>query len=177
MNRIGDLRRENGVAMTEFSLVLPLLILLLVGIIEFGLFFNDVISVRQGARDGVRNVAVGNFGSNTSCATAGSLTPAQNQVACLVKTRDDANDEETRVRIVVGDSTSGAYQVGRPVTICEQYAFRSITGLIGVLVGKTMTTRTTLRVEVTNSGGLTSGSETPLSGTEIPCPTPQAVSS
>jgi Flp pilus assembly protein TadG len=164
--------------MVEFALVFPFLIVLLAGILDFGLFFNDVISVRQGARDGVRNIAVGKFGSTTSCSLTGSLTATQQKAICLVKSRDDVKDTETRVAIVVGEagcSGVACYAVGKPVTICEQYKFRTLTGVTGALFGKTVTTRTTLRVEIKNSvEALTSGAEPGINGT-ISCPAPAPV--
>jgi Flp pilus assembly protein TadG len=165
--------------MVEFALVVPVLVVLLAGILDFGLFFNDVISVRQGARDGVRNVAVGKFGTTTSCSLTGSLTTTQQKVICLVKGRDDVKDSETRVALVVGEagcSGVACYAVGKPVTICEQYKFRTITGVTGALFGKTVTTRTTLRVEIKNSAEpLSSGAEPAIGGGAISCPAPAAV--
>ena len=48
-----------GVVTVEMALVTPLLLVLLFGIIEFGLIFKDVSIMRQAAREGVRAAAVG----------------------------------------------------------------------------------------------------------------------
>jgi Flp pilus assembly protein TadG len=51
------LKREDGAAAVEFALLLPLLMVLLFGIIEFGmiLYFQGVVSAasREGARHGI----------------------------------------------------------------------------------------------------------------------------
>ena len=47
-------RRERGAAAVEFALVAPLLLILLLGIIEFGFVFNNQISLNQAVREGVR---------------------------------------------------------------------------------------------------------------------------
>jgi TadE-like protein len=44
--------------MTEFALVLPLLVLLLFGIIQFGITFNNYISLTDAVRAGARKAAV-----------------------------------------------------------------------------------------------------------------------
>ena len=59
MSRHGLGVRRRGAATVEFALVLPLLLGLLFGIIEFGLLFKDQLSIQQAAREGVRTAAVG----------------------------------------------------------------------------------------------------------------------
>lgn len=51
MRRTGE---ERGAAAVEFALVLPILIFLVFGIIEFGFVFNRWLSVTHAAREGVR---------------------------------------------------------------------------------------------------------------------------
>jgi Flp pilus assembly protein TadG len=51
--------REDGAAAVEFALLLPLLVLLLFGIIEFGLAFNTRIQATNAAREGARMAVVG----------------------------------------------------------------------------------------------------------------------
>ena len=45
---------ENGASLAEFALVLPLLLILLFGIVEFGIAFNRAQAVEAGAREGAR---------------------------------------------------------------------------------------------------------------------------
>ena len=49
---------DHGAAAVELALVLPLLILLVGGIIDFGFAFNSQISLTHAAREGVRVEAV-----------------------------------------------------------------------------------------------------------------------
>ena len=39
------LRREDGQAITEFALILPILMALLLGIIQFGILFNNYVTI------------------------------------------------------------------------------------------------------------------------------------
>jgi Flp pilus assembly protein TadG len=50
---------EDGAAATEFAIILPLLLILVVGILEFGFVFNAQISLTQAVRESVRVGAVG----------------------------------------------------------------------------------------------------------------------
>ncbi len=60
-----DAPRERGAAIVEMAMVAPLLLLLLLGIIEFGAVFAQFNDVRHGAREGARFAAV-NGGSATA---------------------------------------------------------------------------------------------------------------
>ena len=50
---------EKGQALVETALVLPLLIILILGIIQFGIIFNNQVAVASAAREGARSAAVG----------------------------------------------------------------------------------------------------------------------
>lgn len=52
-------RRERGQATAEFALVLPLLLLLVTGIIQFGLLFDHYITLTDAVRSGARTLALG----------------------------------------------------------------------------------------------------------------------
>jgi Flp pilus assembly protein TadG len=56
---LGRTTNEDGAAAVEMALVLPILLLLVFGIIEFGFIFNRYISVTHAAREGVRQLALG----------------------------------------------------------------------------------------------------------------------
>lgn len=52
--------REGGASLVEFALVAPFLLILLLGIIEFGFLFGQYNEVRHAAREGARYAAVSN---------------------------------------------------------------------------------------------------------------------
>ncbi len=51
---------RRGQALVEFALILPLLLLVLLAIISYGLFINADVTVQQAARIGARSAALGN---------------------------------------------------------------------------------------------------------------------
>jgi Flp pilus assembly protein TadG len=59
MSRRGKGRSDRGAAAVEMALVLPLLIALVFGIIDFARIFNAEIQLSQAAREGVRLAAIG----------------------------------------------------------------------------------------------------------------------
>jgi Flp pilus assembly protein TadG len=72
--------------MVEFAIILPLLLLLVTGLIQFGLLFNKYITLTDVARNGARTLAIGRGLSNpcdpavlqmTKSASAIGLTSAQ----------------------------------------------------------------------------------------------------
>jgi len=56
---------DRGAAAVEMALVMPLLILMVMGIIDFGRIFNGEIQLSQAAREGARVAALGKSGDFT----------------------------------------------------------------------------------------------------------------
>jgi Flp pilus assembly protein TadG len=53
-----DTRREQGQAIVELALVLPIMLMLLLGIVQFGTVFRDYIALTDATRVGARQAAV-----------------------------------------------------------------------------------------------------------------------
>jgi len=69
------LRSERGASTVEFALLLPVLVLLLFGIFEFGLAYNSYLAVTHAAREGARMAAVGAYNEGTIRDTAYPARP------------------------------------------------------------------------------------------------------
>jgi uncharacterized protein (UPF0333 family) len=52
------MKKENGQAMVEFALVLPILLLFLAGIIDFGWLFYNQLSANNASREAARYIAI-----------------------------------------------------------------------------------------------------------------------
>lgn len=66
---------DRGAAAVEFALVLPLLLLIVFGIIDFGRAYNMQISLSQGAREGVRVLALNGSTSDATARTEQAAYP------------------------------------------------------------------------------------------------------
>lgn len=69
---LGRTRRDDGVSAVEFAIVAPVLILLVVGMLEFGFVMHDNIAVSTAVRTGARTASTGAgngcvYGSGSTC--------------------------------------------------------------------------------------------------------------
>jgi Flp pilus assembly protein TadG len=67
------LRSARGQALVEFAIVLPVLLLILTAILQFGLMFNKYLSITDAVRTGARTLALGR-GLSDPCDPAVSQT-------------------------------------------------------------------------------------------------------
>ncbi len=122
-------REERGASLVEFALILPLLMLFVFGIIEFGGTYNNFVSLRNGVREGAR-LAVVNDQSNGDI-----LTETKQRIAL------DAS--QTKVRVVLNGT-----HVGDTVTVCASYPAYNITGVMRPFLGnRVVTSSVTMRLE------------------------------
>ncbi|MGF9650241.1 TadE family protein [Pseudarthrobacter oxydans] len=105
---------ERGAAAVEFALLLPLLLMLVLGTIEFGRAYNAQITLTNAARDGVRVMAIAN--DPTSAKTAAKNAAAS--VSTTIPTSD------------ITLSTNSC-STGNQVTLTIKYNLSTITGIAG----------------------------------------------
>ena len=111
---------ESGASAVEFALVVPLLLLIVMGVIQYGLWFNDSLNVRQGVREGARLGVVQNYTSyNASTCTA---TTSMEKLACITRSQVGAVGGTTYVRIIV-PSTNGGWKRTNDLTVCSMVTF------------------------------------------------------
>jgi Flp pilus assembly protein TadG len=153
VKRRGEGRNEAGAALVEFALVVSILLVLLFGIIEFGIAFNDYISVRNGSREGARAAVVNDVKNAPPCTiNGGTVSPpatptgasdSTNAIVCKTKDRIGLDESQVKVRVSVAGSS-----IGDTVTVCASYPVQSLTGLLApILSGKTLTSNVTMRLE------------------------------
>jgi Flp pilus assembly protein TadG len=71
-----DMRNERGQTMTEFALVVPVLLLVLFAIIQFGMIFKDYVTLTDAARAGARTGAVSRLSVNPSAVCVNQVNGA-----------------------------------------------------------------------------------------------------
>jgi Flp pilus assembly protein TadG len=102
--------------MTEFALVLPILALLLFGVIQFGIVFNNYIQLTDAVRAGARKGAVGRHLPNPEGAVIQQVRDASTNL----------NQDELDV------SVTSSFQQGEDVSVTATYPY-SI-NLLGVVI-------------------------------------------
>jgi Flp pilus assembly protein TadG len=107
MTKRHNITSERGQTMTEFAIVLPILVVLLFGIIQFGIAFNNYVTITDAARAGARKGAVSRQSSN----------PAGD---CTSMVRSSAGDlDQTKLQV----SCSSTWGIGDDVTVDVQYPY------------------------------------------------------
>jgi Flp pilus assembly protein TadG len=105
---------ERGAVAVEFAILAPVLIMILLGIMEFGRAYNAQASLSSAAREGVRVMAISN--DQTAARTA-----AKNAGLSLKPALTDAN-----ISFGGAPCTSGAQ-----ITISITYSLSTLTGIAG----------------------------------------------
>ena len=114
------LRSNKGQSIVELAILLPVLLMLLFGTIEFGRIYGTYMIISNASREGARVAAVG-----------GSTTQIQNAVIGTAPTLNVGS-----MTIVV--SKSGAGNRGDTVMVTIGYDIAIIAPLIGVVVDNPM---------------------------------------
>jgi len=91
------LRREDGQSFVEFAFIMPFLVFLVLGIVQFGRGFHDYITITDAARVGAREAAVHRTTACSSATTKISgmgVIPPGSTVACAT-TGPNTGDQVT----------------------------------------------------------------------------------
>ena len=105
---------ERGAVAVEFALLAPVLVMLLLGIMEFGRAYNVQASLTNAAREGVRVMAINNSQSD-------ARTAAKNAAGPLNPVLADGN--------VAFSAPTCA--VGSQMTVTITYSLGTMTGIAG----------------------------------------------
>jgi len=125
-------RSQKGQAMTEFAIVAPILLLILMGIMQLGVVYNNWVTLTDAARAGARKAAVCRSGCSPDATTA-----ATNAVKNSAANLNQAN---------LGVTVTSTWAQGADATVTATYPWAI--NVMGVVVASgTMTATTTERVE------------------------------
>jgi hypothetical protein len=116
-------RDERGAAAVEFALVMPLLILLLFGIIEFARVWNARQTLTDAAREGAR-IAVVNY----SMLNAAVLDDSVKRV--VRRAAGNAGLDITEEKLVIGTIGVGGVGGSESAQVSLQYEYTPLFGLV-----------------------------------------------
>jgi Flp pilus assembly protein TadG len=120
---------RKGSTTVEFALVLPVLMVLLFGIVEFGLIFKDVLAINQAAREGARAAAVGSTTttvSNRVTSSAATLTTANLTITSSYRTYN--NGVWSAWTSLANSGEVNAAPSGAQVRVAVSYPHNLVTG-------------------------------------------------
>ncbi len=124
------MRSEKGQSMVEFALVLPILVMLLFGIIDFGRIFHTYLAIDHASREAARTASIGENDAaivSTAVASAASIHLTAGQVAV---------------------SPGGSKASGSDVTVTITYPISFLTPIVSNLTGPiTLSSSTVMRIE------------------------------
>jgi len=111
--------------MLEMAIVLPVLLLMIFGIVEFGVVFGRWIAINNAAREGARTAIVFRTNCDSTQVSAEVLSRVQQYVSALGLEASSAN--------VSVEGTCGAAGTDSSVTVSFPYNFRVLGGLAPAL--------------------------------------------
>src|SRR5438105_6559096 len=116
-------RSETGQASVEFALLLPVLLIVLLGVLDFGRAVNYYNTLTELAAEGARSAAV-NINPD---GTAVSGTSIQNQIKCQAVSRELRASASFHVNIAsTGTGKPSPIPAGKPVQVQTTYSFAFI---------------------------------------------------
>jgi hypothetical protein len=131
---------DRGASAVELGLVSVILFPLLVGVLEYGLWFNDSLNVRQGVREGARLGVVQNF------TASGCSGDDMAQLACKTKQQIGAITGDTYLKI---DAPEG-WTKAKPLVVCAMVESSAI-GLVPLPADRLIRSRTEMSIEVADT--------------------------
>ena len=111
---------ERGAAAVEFALVGGLLVLIVFGILQYGLFFDDSLNANQGVRETARMSVVGK--TSPGCGT----TTGWPDIACTVEKMIDRAPADTYVMVSAPDG----WARGNLLEVCVMVRSRGTFGML-----------------------------------------------
>lgn len=103
------LRREDGQAAAEMALVLPILTAILLAIAQFGVVFNNYITLTDATRTGARKAAVSRFVGDNGAAAAAAVKAAASNL--------------NQTKLVVSVTSTNWNVPGSDVTVTASYPY------------------------------------------------------
>jgi Flp pilus assembly protein TadG len=141
-------RGQRGAVVVEFALIVPMLLLLLFGIIEFGYMLNRDIMIGNASRDGARVASLNGTGAEVRAAittelNASKIYPAAGDIKidCVLPdgTKCNATSDSTYTTLAESGSTA-------IVTVKHNYKW--ITPIVSSLFGGTTLLEQTTQMRV-----------------------------
>lgn len=135
-------RQEDGAAVVEFALVSGLLFTVLIGMLQYGLFFNDALGTRNGVREAARQGIVRNFVGKSENGVTCTGDDMQ-KLKCLTRGHVDPLTGPIYVRVV----KPADWKRSQPLTVCAAVKSDGAVGLLPMPNGGWIRSETRMSIE------------------------------
>lgn len=137
---------DAGTAAVEFALILPALLMILLGIVQFGLTLNNYLELTDGVREGGRTFAVSRSSSTPYTSATGAVTSsAPNLTAGSITTTISVNG--TACATDSACTTALAAAPGGAASVTSTYPCNLTVMAVNFAPGCTLTSTTTDLIE------------------------------
>lgn len=120
IRRGGRGRREGGQGLVEFAMIVPVFMLLLLGILEFGFIFDHAMTLNYASREGARSGAAFAAGNDTTMPCTASVDVDKHIIAAIQRVIDAPGSQVAASRIseirIYSAGSSGA-QLGSAANV------------------------------------------------------------
>ena len=158
-------RVEHGAVVLEFALIAPIILMILFGVLTWGLWLNDALNLRQGVREASRQGVVNVFGSTAACGATYEVTPSTDiqKLICSTKESGKGLTGETYVKVLLPHG----WVRGQSLVVCTMIKADRITSMIPLPDGGVVKSRSEMAIEMVTPGQTeTAGQEKPPTGTD-----------
>ena len=94
-----NLKNQKGQALVEFAIILPILLILVMGILQFGMMLNSYLTIENASREGARTGIIGSSDAeiqNLIISTSPSLDP-KNLIVSITPTETNRKSGDTLI--------------------------------------------------------------------------------
>lgn len=126
------LKNQKGQSLVEFSIILPLLLLVVMGIVEFGMMLNSYLTINNAAREGARYGIIGNSNAEIQ--------------SIITSTSPSLNSAYLTITITPAD---GSRISGNTLTVKLTYNYKLTVPIISGILGNSvqLNAQTSMRIE------------------------------
>jgi Flp pilus assembly pilin Flp len=161
LRRLTGARHDSGATAVEFALVAPVLLLLVFGIITYGLWFSDSLSAKQGVREAARQGVVANFGTGGCSLTSASGDANSLALMCTAQERIGGITGDPSIMV----SAPEGWVRGKPLVVCSQLKAGVGSGIIPLPEDRIIRSEVEMAIEQAAPGvEFSGGSEAPPAG-------------
>jgi hypothetical protein len=141
---------DRGAAALEFALVVPVLVALVFGMIDYGLFFSDSLGARDGVRAAARQGSVASFPPSNLCPSDYALTgndAALNRLACLAVDQTGPIGGRAFAKVTLPNGGDA----GKDIVVCVAVVENGVTGFTPMPNDSTVRASLAMRIEQDNA--------------------------